>query len=241
MKIKILTLFPSMFDGFKSESIIKRSIEKGVVSIDVIDFREWSRDKHHKVDDTPYGGGAGMVINPVVISDCLNDVKTESSHVVLLTPQGCQYNQGIANTLARQYEEIIFICGHYEGFDERIRSMVDEEISIGDFVLTGGELPAMVISDSIIRLLDGAINEDSYLGDSHQNNLLEYPQYTRPEVFNGIEVPFVLRNGNHKEIRKWRIKESLRRTRDRRPDLLKNHEFTDEEKKIFAELENEEK
>ena len=233
MKIKILTLFPSMFDGFKSESIIKRSIEKGVVDIEIIDFRLWSRDKHHKVDDTPYGGGAGMVINPVVIYDCLKDIKTPSSHVILLTPQGEVYNQAKANSLAREYDELIFICGHYEGFDERIRSLCDEEISIGDFVLTGGELPAMILSDSIIRLLDGAIKEDSYLGDSHQNMLLEYPQYTRPEVFNGIEVPFVLRNGNHKEIRKWRIKESLRRTRDRRPDLLEKHTFTDEEKKKF--------
>jgi tRNA (guanine37-N1)-methyltransferase len=239
MKIKILTLFPSMFDGFKSESIIKRSIEKGVVDIEIIDFREWSKDKHHKVDDTPYGGGAGMVINPTVIYDCLEDVKTPLSHIILMTPQGSLYNQEKANSLARNYEELIFICGHYEGFDERIRSLVDEEISIGDFVLTGGELPSMVISDSIIRLLDGAINEDSYLGDSHQNNLLEYPQYTRPEVFNGLEVPFVLRNGNHKEIRKWRIKESLRRTRDRRPDLLSKHNFTDEEKEIYEDLEKE--
>lgn len=241
MKIKILTLFPSMFDGFKSESIIKRAIEKGAVSIEIIDFREWSKDKHHKVDDTPYGGGAGMVINPVVINDCLTDVKTLKSHVILMTPQGNVYNQHIANSLARNYEEIILICGHYEGFDERIRSLVDEEISIGDYVLTGGELPSMIVSDSIIRLLDGAIKEDSYLGDSHQNSLLEYPQYTRPEVFNGLEVPFVLRNGNHKEIRKWRIKESIRKTMQRRPDLIATHEFTEEEKKIYDELINEQK
>lgn len=239
MRIKILTLFPSMFDGFKSESIIKRAIEKGVVSVDIIDFRLWSKDKHHKVDDTPYGGGAGMVINPVVIYDCLNDVKGENSHVVLLTPQGRRYDQRIANSMAKEYEEIIFICGHYEGFDERIRTMVDEEISIGDFVLTGGELASMVISDSIIRLLDGAIKEDSHTGDSHQNGLLEYPQYTRPEVFNGVEVPFVLRNGNHKEINKWRLKESLRRTLQRRPDMLEGREFTKEEEKLLEEIKNE--
>ncbi len=236
MKIKILTLFPSMFDGFKSESIIKRSIEKGVIDIEIIDFRLWSKEKHHKVDDTPYGGGAGMVINPVVIYDCLNDVKTKDSHVILLTPQGDVYSQESASRLAKEYKELIFICGHYEGFDERIRLMVDEEISIGDFVLTGGELPAMVISDSITRLLDGAINEESYLGDSHQNNLLEYPQYTRPQEFMGVEVPFVLRNGNHKDIRKFRIKESLRRTMSKRPDLISKHTFTEEEKKIYAEL-----
>ena len=239
MKIKILTLFPSMFLGFKSESIIKRAIEKNIVDIEIIDFRLWSKEKHHKVDDTPYGGGAGMVINPVVIYDCLNEIKTDKSHVILLTPQGSVYTQEKASSLAKKYEELIFICGHYEGFDERIRSLCDEEISIGDFVLTGGELASMVISDSIIRLLDGAIKEDSYMGDSHQNNLLEYPQYTRPLVFNGLEVPFVLTNGNHKEIRKWRIKESLRRTRDRRPDLLEKHKFSEEEAKIYEELEEE--
>ncbi len=239
MKIKILTLFPSMFDGFKSESIIKRAIEKGVVDIEIIDFRLWSKDKHHKVDDTPYGGGAGMVINPVVIYDCLNEIKTDKSHIILLTPQGNKYSQEKASYIAKNYEEIIMICGHYEGFDERIRTMVDEEISIGDFVLTGGELASMVISDSVIRLLDGAIKEDSYLGDSHQNGLLEYPQYTRPEVFNGIEVPFVLRNGNHKEIAKWRLKESLRRTLERRPDMLEGREFTKEEKKLLDEIKEE--
>ncbi len=239
MKIKILTLFPSMFDGFKSESIIKRAIEKGVVDIEIIDFRLWSKDKHHKVDDTPYGGGAGMVINPVVIYDCLNEIKTDKSHIILLTPQGNKYSQEKASYIAKNYEEVIMICGHYEGFDERIRTMVDEEISIGDFVLTGGELASMVISDSVIRLLDGAIKEDSYLGDSHQNGLLEYPQYTRPEIFNGIEVPFVLRNGNHKEIAKWRLKESLRRTLERRPDMLEGREFTKEEKKLLDEIKEE--
>lgn len=239
MKIKILTLFPSMFDGFKSESIIKRAIEKGVVDIEIIDFRLWSKDKHHKVDDTPYGGGAGMVINPVVIYDCLNEIKTDKSHIILLTPQGNKYSQEKASYIAKNYDEIIMICGHYEGFDERIRTMVDEEISIGDFVLTGGELASMVISDSVIRLLDGAIKEDSYLGDSHQNGLLEYPQYTRPEIFNGIEVPFVLRNGNHKEIAKWRLKESLRRTLERRPDMLEGREFTKEEKKLLDEIKEE--
>ena len=239
MKIKILTLFPTMFDGFKNESIIKRSIEKGVVDIEIIDFRLWSKDKHHKVDDTPYGGGAGMVINPVVIYDCLKDVKSKNSHIVLMTPQGEKYTQAKANYMSKSYDEIIFICGHYEGFDERIRTLVDEEISIGDFVLTGGELPAMVISDSIIRLLDGAINEDSYLGDSHQNGLLEYPQYTRPESFNGVEVPFVLRNGNHKEIAKWRLKESLRRTMERRPDMLEDRSFSKEELLLIDEIKKE--
>lgn len=239
MIIKLVTLFPPMYEGFISESIIKRAIAKGVVEIEVIDFREYSKDKHHKVDDTPYGGGAGMVINPVVIYDCLNAIKTEKSHIILLTPQGRVYNQKIANHIARDYEELILICGHYEGFDERIRTLVDEEISIGDYVLTGGELASMVIADSVIRLLDGAISEDSYLGDSHQNGLLEYPQYTRPKVFNGMEVPAVLQNGNHKEINKWRLKESLRRTKERRPDLLENREFSKEEIVLLKEIENE--
>lgn len=236
MKIKILTLFPSMFDGFKSESIIKRSIEKGVVDIDIIDFRLWSKDKHHKVDDTPYGGGAGMVINPVVIYDCLKDVKTPNSHVILLTPQGEVYNQAKANSLAREYDELIFICGHYEGFDERVRTLVDEEISIGDFVLTGGEIPAMTLVDSITRLLKGAITEESYEEDSFYQGLLEYPQYTRPLSYNGLEVPFVLTNGDHEKIRVWRKKESLRRTYLRRPDLLKNKELSKEEKKLLEDV-----
>lgn len=240
MKIKIMTLFPSMFDGFKSESIIKRSIEKGIVDIDIIDFREYSKDKHHKVDDTPYGGGAGMVINPVVIDDCLNDIKTDKSHTILLTPQGSKYTQKKAMDLALNESEIILICGHYEGFDERIRTLVDEELSIGDFVLTGGELASMVVSDSIIRLLDGAITKESYMTDSHQNGLLEFPQYTRPKIFNGIEVPSVLQNGNHKEINKWRLKESLRNTYLKRKDLLINKELSDEESKMLDEVIKEE-
>lgn len=239
MIIKIVTLFPSMYDGFINESIIKRAINNGVVKIEIIDFREYSKNKHHKVDDTPYGGGAGMVINPVVIYDCLEAIKTDKSHVILLTPQGNIYSQKKANSLSRDYEELILICGHYEGFDERIRSFVDEEISIGDYVLTGGELASMVIADSVIRLLDGAISEDSYLGDSHQNGLLEYPQYTRPKEFNGLEVPLVLQNGNHKEIAKWRLKESLRKTLTRRPDLLEKREFTKEEISLLNEIKEE--
>lgn len=239
MKIKIMTLFPSMYDGFIKESIIKRAIEKGIVSLEIIDFRVYSKDKHHKVDDTPYGGGAGMVINPVVIYDCLSSIKTDKSHVILLTPQGKIYNQKKANYISKNYDEIILICGHYEGFDERIRSFVDEEISIGEYVLTGGELASMVISDSLIRLLDGAIKEDSYLSDTYQNGLLEYPQYTRPKEFMGMEVPFVLQNGNHKEINKWRLKESLKKTYIKRPDLLENRTYTKEEEILLNEIKEE--
>ena len=241
MKIKFMTLFPSMYDGFISESIIKRAILKGIIEIEVIDFRKYSKDKHHKVDDTPYGGGAGMVINPVVIYDCLNDIKTDKSHVILMTPQGNTYNQNKAVNLAKNYEELILICGHYEGFDERIRMLVDEEISIGDYVLTGGELPSMVVADSVIRLIDGAIKEDSYLSDSHQSGLLEYPQYTRPKEFLGVTVPEVLQNGNHKEIAKWRLKESLRKTMERRPDLLSGREASNEEKMLLKEILDENK
>lgn len=239
MKIKILTLFPSMFDGILNESIIKRTIGKGIVDVEIIDFRIYSKDKHHKVDDTPYGGGAGMVISPVVINDALNDVRTENSHVILTTPQGLKYDQKMATWLATLNKDIIIICGHYEGFDERVNTLVDEEVSIGDYVLTGGEIAAMAIADSIIRLLDGAINKESYMTDSHQNGLLEYPQYTRPKVFNGIEVPFVLQNGNHKEIARWRLKESLRKTLLRRPDLLENKVLSKEEKEILEEIKKE--
>lgn len=219
LKIDILSLFPSMFDGFISESIIKRAIENKKVEINIINFRDFTIDPHNKVDDTPYGGGAGMVLTPQPIFDAVESIKKDNSYIILLTPDGVSYNQKIAYDLSKK-EHIIFICGHYEGFDERIRTLADIEISIGDYVLTGGELPSMVISDSIIRLIDGVINEESYTNDSFNNNLLDYPTYTKPRVFRGMEVPEVLLNGNHKEIEKYRYEEQLKRTKDRRPDLL---------------------
>ncbi len=240
MKITIVTLFKDMFNGFLEESIIKRAIDKGIVKFNLVDFREYSLDKHHHVDDTPYGGGAGMVLKCDVIDRCLEDIKTNKSKIILMTPQGTKYNQAKAYELAKE-EDIILVCGHYEGFDERIRSFVDEEISVGDFVLTGGEIPAMLISDSITRLLGGAITEESHMGDSYSNGLLEYPQYTRPATYKGMDVPSVLQNGNHKEIAKWRIKESIRKTYLRRPDLLKNYEFSKEDKKLYQEVIEEEK
>ena len=240
MKITIVTLFPRMFDGFLEESIIKRAIAKGLVEFNIVDLREYSLDKHRHVDDTPYGGGAGMVLKCDIMDRCLNAVKSESSHICLMTPQGHQFEQRDAYRLA-SLDDIVLVCGHYEGFDERIRSFVDEEISIGDFVLTGGELPSMVISDSIVRLLNGAITEESHLGDSYSNGLLEHPQYTRPAVYNDMEVPFVLQNGNHKEIERWRKKESLRRTYLRRPDLLEGITLTKEETLLLNEVINEEK
>ena len=219
MRIDILTLFPSMFDGFLNESIIKRAREKGQVEINIINFRDYSLDPHHKVDDTPYGGGAGMVLMPQPIMDAVDDLKKENSKVILMTPDGKRYNQEMAYDLSNE-EHLIIICGHYEGFDDRIRSIVDIELSIGDYVLTGGEIPSMVITDSITRLLDGVIERDSHLNDSFNNNLLDYPTYTKPRVFRGMEVPEVLLSGNHAEIEKYSQEEALKRTKERRPDLL---------------------
>ena len=219
IKIDILTLFPHMFDGVFEESILKRAIEEGKVTIRVINFRDYTDDSHGKVDDTPYGGGAGMVLRCQPIFDCVKSLRTEDSKVILLTPSGVPYKQSIAYDLSHE-KHIILICGHYEGFDERIKSICDMEISIGDYVLTGGEVPAMVLVDSITRLLPGVITDESYQNDSFQENLLDYPTYTKPRVWNGLEVPSVLLSGNHEEIRKYRQEESLRLTKEKRPDLL---------------------
>jgi len=219
MRIDILTIFPSMFDGFLNESIIKRAIDKKLVEINIVNFRDYSLDPHNKVDDTPYGGGAGMVLCCQPIMDAVEDLKTEGAKVILLTPDGKKYDQNLAYSLSGEHH-LILICGHYEGFDERIRSIVDLEISIGDYVLTGGEIPSMVIADSITRLLDGVIDKESHINDSFNNNLLDYPTYTKPRVYKGMEVPSVLLNGNHKEIDEYRKTEALKRTMERRPDLL---------------------
>ncbi len=218
-RIDILTLFPNMFDGFLNESIIKRARNQGLVDINVINFRNYSKDPHNKVDDTPYGGGCGMVLTPQPIFDAVESLKKENTYVILLTPDGKTYNQPLAYKLAK-FDHIILICGHYEGFDERIRTLADMEISIGDYVLTGGEIPSMVIVDSITRLIDGVIEKDSHQFDSFNNNLLDYPTYTKPRDFRGMKVPDVLLNGNHKEIEKYRLDEQIKRTKERRPDLL---------------------
>ena len=219
MKIDILTLFPEMFDGVFSQSIIKRAQEEGKVEIHLHNFRDYSTDSHHKVDDTPYGGGCGMVLTCQPIFDCVESIKTEDSKVILLTPDGIPYKQQMAYDLSSE-KHLIFICGHYEGFDERIRSICDLEISIGDYVLTGGELASMVITDSIVRLLPGVIEEESHQMDSFNHHLLDYPTYTKPRVFRGMEVPEVLTSGDHKKIEEYRRTQSLERTRNRRPDLL---------------------
>ena len=220
MKIDVLTLFPEMFTGVISSSIIKRAIDDNKIEIDLHNFRDYSKDIHHKVDDTPYGGGCGMILTCQPIFDCVNDLKDDESTVILLTPDGIPYKQEIANNLVK-LKHLIIICGHYEGFDERIRSICDMEISIGDYVLTGGEIPAMVLIDSVTRLIDGVINKESYQNDSFYNGLLDYPQYTKPREYNGLKVPDVLLSGNHKEIEKYRMEAALEKTRTRRCDLLK--------------------
>ncbi len=220
MKIKILTLFPDMFNGFLSESIIKRAIDNNVVDVEIIDYRIYSNDKHNHVDDTPCGGGAGMVIRCDVIDRAIKANCGDSSYICLMTPQGERYNEEITKELAKK-DEIVLICGHYEGFDERVRGYVDRELSIGDYVLTGGEVPAMVLVDSITRLIPGVINEQSHIEDSfNEHFLLDYPTYTKPQVYEGMEVPEILLSGDHKKIAEYRYQESLRITKENRPDLL---------------------
>ena len=219
MKIDILTLFPSMFDGFKENSIIKRAINDEKVEINVINIRDYSKDPHKKVDDYPFGGGAGMVLRVDVLYDAILAVKKEDSKVILLTPQGKTFNQKEAIRL-KNNKHLILVCGHYEGFDERILNFIDEEISIGDFILTGGEIPAMVITDTITRLIDGVIKEESYTNETFSDNLLDYPVYTKPVSFKGLDVPEVLLSGNHAKIEEYRNLKRIEKTREKRPDLL---------------------
>ena len=219
MRIDILTLFPHMFDGFVTESIIKRAIDKGIVEINVHNFRDYSLDPHGNVDDTPYGGGAGMVLMCQPIFDCIKNIKTDDSLVIMLTPEGRVYNQKMAYELSNK-KHLILLCGHYEGFDERIKSICDMFISVGDFILTGGEIPSMLIADSVIRLLPGVIDSSSLESESFNNKLLDYPTYTKPRVYEGMEVPSVLLSGDHKKIAEYRLNEQLKKTKELRPDLL---------------------
>lgn len=235
MKITIISLFPEMFTGFIETSIIKKAILKEIVSLEVVDMRSFTEDKHNRVDDYPYGGGAGLVLMCQPVIDAIESVRTEQSKVIMMTPQGTTLKQSVAYDLAQE-EHLIFLCGHYEGFDERIRSYVDMEMSIGDYVLTGGELAAMVISDAVIRLVEGVITQESHEDDSFSNGLLEYPHYTRPQNYRGMEVPAVLTSGHHGNVDKFRLKESLRKTLKVRPDLLKNRTFTKEELTLLNEV-----
>lgn len=220
MKITILSLFPNMFDGFLTESIIKRAIQNEKVEVKIINFRDYSVYNNKQVDDTPYGGGAGMVLMCDPIFRCLDEIRTPKSHIIILSPEGSIYNEKKAGELSK-YEDIILICGHYEGFDERIKTLADEIISVGDYVLTGGEIPAMLIADSIIRLLPGAITNESLESESFNENLLDYPVYTKPAVYRDMNVPDILLSGDHKKIDDYRESERIRLTKEKRPDLLK--------------------
>lgn len=239
MQIDILSLFPEMFNGPLTTSMIGKAQEKGIVNIDVTDFRDYTTNKQHHVDDTPYGGGAGMLLQAQPIFDALDAVQEKHptpGKVILLDPAGKKFDQNVAIELSNE-EHLTFICGHYEGYDERIRTQVTDEISLGDYVLTGGELATMVIIDATVRLLPNVLgNQESASGDSFSDGLLEYPQYTRPAEFRGLKVPEVLMSGNHQKIAEWRKRESLRRTFLRRPDLLKNYSLTGQEKQWINEF-----
>ena len=237
MKFNVLTLFPEMFSSL-DESIIGRSKEKGLIDINLINIRDFSKNKHKKVDDTPYGGGAGMVMEPTVVYDAFKSIKDEKTKVIYLSPQGKTLNQQKVQDLAKE-ENITLLCGHYEGIDQRvIDTIVDEEISIGDYVLTGGELPAMVLIDSVSRYIEGVLKEESIKEESFTNGLLEYPQYTRPEMFLDKKVPEVLLSGNHQKIAEWRRNQSIINTYLKRPDLLKEINLSEKEQKMLEEYKN---
>ena len=240
MKFDVLTLFPEMFEPMK-QSIIGRAIGKGLLEVNLVNIRDFSKDKHKKVDDTVYGGGAGMLMKPDVVYDAFNSVKSEKSKVIFLSPQGKTLCQDKVEELAKCEEHLILLCGHYEGIDQRvIDKIVDEEISIGDYVLTGGEIPAMVLIDSVARYIDGVITGESVSEESFSGSgLLEYPQYTRPQVYDGKKVPDILLSGHHANIEKWKRYESLKKTYHNRPDLLEKFELTKEDLKMLEEIKNE--
>lgn len=240
MKISILTMFPGMFDSFLQGPVLQRALRKESLQIEIVDIKEFSPGSFRHIDDSPFGGGAGMVMRCQPVLDALKSVKDEKSLSAAMSPAGRLFDQKTARRYA-QLDHLILLCGHYEGMDERIYRHVDEEISIGDYILTGGEIAAMAVSDAVIRLLPGAIRGESTSEESFENGLLEYPQYTQPAVYEGEAVPEVLLSGNHEKIRKWRLRESLKRTLARRPDLLEGREMSAEEADIIAELMRERK
>lgn len=234
MKITILTLFPEMFDGFLTNSIIKRAIAKEIVNIEIVNIRDYTKDKNHRVDSAPVGGGAGLILKCQPVVDSINDHKEKDSKIIMLSPRGKTYNQAKAKELSKE-KHIILLCGHYEGIDERVNKYVDESISIGDYILTGGEIGSMAIADSVIRLLDGAIAKESIESESFDEYLLEYPQYTEPYEYNGEKVPDILYSGNHQAINKWRRKKSLNLTKELRPDLFEKVSLSKSDKKLLDE------
>ena len=242
MKIDILTLFPELFGEFFKWSIIGRAVDKNLVELNCTNIRDFSKDKHKKVDDYPFGGGPGMVMRPEPIYEAIESIKENDSIVIYLSPKGKVYNQEMANRLAKE-NHLVLLCGHYEGIDNRIvENYIDEEISIGDFVLTGGEIPAMLLIDSIVRLIPGVLSsQESFMEESHYNGLLEYPQYTRPREFKGLSVPSILLSGDHEKIAEWRKYESLKATYLNRKDLLEKREFTSEEKLMIEKIIEEDK
>ena len=232
MKFDVLTLFPEMFETL-NQSILGKAQEKNLIDINLINIRDFSKDKHKKVDDTPYGGGAGMVMRADIVHDAYQSVKTPKTKLIYLTPQGKTLNQKKVEELSKE-EHLVLLCGHYEGIDQRvIDKIVDEEISIGDYVLTGGEIPAMVLIDSVSRYIEGVIKNDSTKEESFSQGLLEYPQYTRPEIFQGEKVPEILLSGHHQKIDKWRKEQAIKITLEKRPDLIKKYNFSQDEKKIL--------
>lgn len=237
MKITILTLFPEMFDGFINTSIIKRACSKDAVEIELVNIRDYTLDKYGRVDSAPTGGGAGLIMKCQPVLDALSAHKNTSSHTILMSPRGKTFNQTIAHKYTK-LEHLIIICGHYEGIDERVNDYVDEQVSIGDYILTGGELGAMVISDAVIRLLDGAISVESIAEESFENGLLEYPQYTFPYDYDGKTIPDILFSGNHCAIAKWRQKQSLLLTQKYRPDLFEKYQLTKQDKKLLESTED---
>ena len=238
MRITVLTLFKEQFDSFLNTSIISRILEKELCEVKVVDIRDYSKDKHRHVDDTPYGGGAGMLMRADVLADAIRANRNDDTYVLLTSPKAKPYEEKDAYRLLEK-EDLMIVCGHYEGVDDRISDFIDENVSIGDYVLTGGELPAMVVMDSIMRLINEGISSESLKEESYTDGLLEYPQYTRPFNFEGKEVPFVLTNGNHKEIKRYNLKGSLRETYLYRKDLLDKRELSDEEKELLEEVINE--
>lgn len=240
MKIDVVTLFPEMFDGPLGHSIVSRAIDKGIVEVNRVNFRQFGKGKHQVVDDTPYGGGAGMLLKPEPLFDAMESIEERSpetkKRVILMDPAGKPFNQAMAEDFSEE-EHLVFLCGHYEGYDERIRSLVTDEVSLGDYVLTGGELAAMVMIDATVRLLPNVLgNAESAQTDSHSSGLLEHPHYTRPAEYKGMGVPDVLMSGNHAKIDEWRHKESLKRTYFRRPDMLETRDLTKQEQQWIKEF-----